>query len=115
MYVVNPPTMAAWNLGLRFGLELAALAGFGIAAWRLADGAWRWAAAIGVPLAAAVFWGVFNVPGDPSRSGEAPVVVPGVVPLVWRRGPARDGCRPVLPARLAWRDPVVGELCRVAP
>jgi len=73
--------MAPWNLGLRFGLELAALAGFGTAAWRLTDDVWRWVAVIGVPLAAAVTWGVFNVPGDPSRSGEAPVAVPGAVRL----------------------------------
>mgnify|MGYP003344327643 CR=1 FL=1 len=81
MCVMTTPTMAPWNLGLRFGLELAALAGFGIAAWRLTDGVWRWPAVIGVPLAAAVVWGVFNVPGDPSRSGEAPIAVPGAVRL----------------------------------
>ena len=29
-----------------------------------------------------LIWGVFNVPGDPSRSGAAPVPVPGVVRLL---------------------------------
>mgnify|MGYP001828086701 CR=1 FL=1 len=30
-----------------------------------------------IPLLAAVAWGTFNVPNDPSRSGKAPVPVPG--------------------------------------
>lgn len=40
--------------------------------------------ALGVILAAAgiVVWGVFNVPGDRSRSGKAPVPVPGPVRLI---------------------------------
>jgi hypothetical protein len=69
--------MAGWNLALRFGLELAALAGFGLAAWKLTSGPLRWAAVIVVPLTAAVIWGVFNVVDDPSRSGQAPVEVNG--------------------------------------
>lgn len=28
---MNPPVMAGWNLALRFGLELGALAGLGLA------------------------------------------------------------------------------------
>ena len=74
--------MAGWNLGLRFGLEIAALAGIGAAAWRFADGSWRWIAVVAAPLVAAVVWGVFNVPGDPSRSGNAPVPVPGALRLI---------------------------------
>lgn len=74
---MNPPTMAGWNLALRFGLELAALTGFGLAAWRLTSGPIRWAAVALVPLAAAIIWGVFNVLDDPSRSGAAPVEVSG--------------------------------------
>jgi hypothetical protein len=71
-----------WNLALRFLLELAALAGLGVAGWSLASGFWRWLLVILLPLTAAVLWGVFAVPGDPSRSGGAPVPVPGVVRLV---------------------------------
>ena len=78
---MNPPTMAGWNLALRFGLELAALAGLAFAAWHYTSGALRWGAVILVPLVAAVIWGVFNVPDDPSRSGQAPIVVPGSVRL----------------------------------
>jgi len=69
--------MAGWNLALRFGLELAALAGLGLAAWKLTPGPLRWAAVTLVPIAAAVIWGVFNVLDDPSRSGRAPIEVNG--------------------------------------
>jgi len=69
------------NLGLRFLLELAALAGIGLWAWRLAPGWAGWAVAIAAVAAAAALWGMFNVPGDPSRSGAAPVPVPGTVRL----------------------------------
>jgi len=76
------PTMAGWNLALRFGLELMALTGLAIAAWKLAPTSGRTASAIVVPIAAAVVWVVFNVVGDPSRSGEAPVEVPGWLRLL---------------------------------
>ena len=77
-----PPTMAPWNLGLRFALELAALAGLALGGWALGTGPGRWVAALVAPVAAVVVWGTFNAPGDPSRSGEAPVPVPGVVRLL---------------------------------
>lgn len=38
-------------------------------------------AAVGLPLIVAVLWGIFAVPGDPSRSGNAPVAVPGALRL----------------------------------
>jgi hypothetical protein len=69
--------MAGWNLGLRFGLELGALAGLGAAAWRLTSGRARPVAVVAAPVAAAAVWGVFNVLDDPSRSGTAPIEVPG--------------------------------------
>lgn len=69
--------MAGWNLALRFGLELAALAGFGTFAWRQTSGPLRWVAVLALPLVAAAAWTAFNVPDDPSRSGAAPIVVPG--------------------------------------
>lgn len=70
------------NLGFRFLLEIAALIAIGFGAHDLASGFVAWILAIGLPLIAAVGWGTFNVPGDGSRSGEAPVVVQGVVRLV---------------------------------
>ena len=78
---MNPPAMAAWNLGLRFLLELGALSGLGTTAWRLSDGAWRWVGAVALPVAAAVLWVTFNIPDDPSRSGEAPIEVSGATRL----------------------------------
>ncbi len=37
--------------------------------------------AIGLPLLVAILWGTFSVPDDPSRSGGAPVPVPGALRL----------------------------------
>ncbi|MGO4837554.1 YrdB family protein [Rhizobiaceae sp. 2RAB30] len=69
---------AWWNLTLRFLLEVAALFGFGLAGWRLGDSSfWRWPFALSPPVTAAVLWGAFAVPGDPSRSGAAPIPVSG--------------------------------------
>ncbi len=67
------------NLLLRFLLELAALAGMGVWGWTTQEGAWRPILGLGVPLIAAVLWGVFRVPGDPK---EAPVAVRGWVRLL---------------------------------
>jgi hypothetical protein len=74
--------MKPWNLALRFALELVSLAGIGLGARAITDGWISWPAAIVAPLAAAVAWGTFAVPDDPSRSGEAPVPVPGWARLV---------------------------------
>ena len=73
---------AWWNLTLRFLLELSALLGLGIAGWSLCGGWWRWLLALTLPVIAAVLWGTFAVRDDPSRSGRAPVPVPGAVRLV---------------------------------
>jgi hypothetical protein len=73
---------ARWNLTLRFLLELAALVGLGMAGWSLSDEWLRWILTLGLPLIAAVLWGTFAVPDDQSRSGRAPVPVPGAVRLV---------------------------------
>ncbi len=74
---MKPPDMAGWNLALRFALEVAALIALGIAGWKLGAGGLRWALAVGIPVAAAVAWTTFNLPDDPSRSGEAPIEVNG--------------------------------------
>ena len=70
------------NLALRFLLEMACLIGIGWASWHLTTPPWRWVLVIAVPLVAAALWGVFAVPDDPSRSGNAPVPVPGLSRLV---------------------------------
>ncbi len=68
------------NLLLRFVLELGALYGMGRFGWHAAHGWWRYALCLLLPLLAAAAWGTFAVPGDPSRSGNAPVVLHG-----WQR------------------------------
>lgn len=51
------------NLGLRFGLELAALAGLGYWGFTLDRGwSWRILLGVGAPLLAAVVWGMFVSP-----------------------------------------------------
>jgi len=74
--------MNAANLALRFLLELSALAGFATWAWQSASGWWRFAAVIVVVITLMAVWGIFAVPNDPSRSGNAPIPVPGTVRLV---------------------------------
>ena len=70
------------NLALRFLLELSALGIFGYFGFKLTDTPWKFVWLIILPLAAAVIWGVFAVPEDPSRSGNAPVPVSGILRLI---------------------------------
>ncbi len=70
------------NLAVRFLLEVAALVTLGVWGWRQSAGGLRFLLAPGLPFLAAVVWGIFAVPDDPSRSGNAPVPVPGVIRLV---------------------------------
>lgn len=70
------------NLAVRFLLELAALGCMGFWGWNQSHGIARYMLAVGVPLLAAVMWGVFRKPGDASSSGEAPVKTPGTVRLM---------------------------------
>ena len=74
-------TIPAWQLALRFGLEVGSLVAVGAWAYQLTAGAPNLLAAIGASLLLAVLWGSFAVKGDPSRSGNAPVPVPGVLRL----------------------------------
>ncbi len=69
----EPPKIPGWQLFIRFALELAAQ--LALANWGYATGGWP--LAIALPVIAAVLWGTFAVVGDPSRSGKAPVPVPG--------------------------------------
>ncbi|MFI6044385.1 YrdB family protein [Nocardia sp. NPDC051321] len=69
-------------LAIRFLLELIAIASFGVYGWRAFDSPWKFLLVVLLPLIAAALWGTLAVPGDPSRSGEAPVSVPGAVRLV---------------------------------
>jgi len=70
------------NLGVRLILELLALVAFGIWGWNALDGVMRYVLAIGLPILAAAIWGTFAVLDDPSRSGNAPVPVSGILRLI---------------------------------
>ena len=70
------------NLGFRLVLELAAFSALAIGGYAVGTGAFSWVLAVGLPVAGVAAWGTFNVPGDRSRSGEAPVPVPGAVRLL---------------------------------
>jgi len=70
------------NLAVRFLLEIIALIAIGALAKVQFSGALGFILMVVLPLFAAVVWGTFNVPGDPSRSGKAPVPVPGIVRLL---------------------------------
>jgi hypothetical protein len=71
-----------FNLAIRFILEIAALICIGIWGWNQSDGWIRYVLAPGLPLLVGAIWGIFAVPGDPSRSGKAPVPVPGFIRLI---------------------------------
>ena len=70
------------NLALRFLLEITALISSGIWGWNQGEGWFRYVLAIGIPVIFAVIWGVFAVPNDPSRSGSAPVITPGIIRII---------------------------------
>ena len=70
------------NLAVRFLLEIVGLVALGWWGWNQAEGVLRFVLPLGIPLLAAVLWGTFAVPDDPSRSGEARVPVPGIVRLL---------------------------------
>jgi hypothetical protein len=69
------------NLTIRFLLELAALLAMGVWGWQQSQGWVRFVLALGISIIVAVVWGVFAVPNDPSRSGTAPIAVPGILRL----------------------------------
>ncbi|MGW4327297.1 YrdB family protein [Nocardia sp. NPDC004573] len=74
---LNPVMLVA-----RFLLELVAVASFGVFGWRAFEEPWNFLLAVALPVGAAVVWGTFTVPGDPSRDGRARVAVSGSTRLV---------------------------------
>ncbi|MFT4737914.1 MAG: hypothetical protein ACI8QD_001980 [Cyclobacteriaceae bacterium] len=67
------------NLTVRFLLEISALVSAGLWGWKQSDGWLRFFLAIGIPIILAAIWGTFAVPNDPSRSGSAPIITPGII------------------------------------
>lgn len=74
--------LKSMNLAFRFILEVISLVVFGSWGFSLAQSWLRFFGIIGVPAAAAALWGIFAVRDDPSRSGKAPVPVPGWLRLI---------------------------------
>ncbi len=70
------------NLALRFALELSSLTSVGFWGWHLSDEWFQYPLAIGIPLLLAICWGTFAVPNDRSRSGKAPISIPGLLRLI---------------------------------
>ena len=70
------------NLLFRFLLELMALFIMGLWGWKQSQGITAFLLALTLPILLALIWGVFAVPDDPSRSGKAPIVTPGIIRLV---------------------------------
>ena len=69
------------NLAIRFLLELTALIAIGFWGWKQSEDWQRFVLAFGLPIILATIWGTFTVPNDPSRSGNAPVAVRGILRL----------------------------------
>ena len=65
------------NLVFRFILELVALVSFALWGWQQVDSWFQVVLGLGLPIFLAALWGIFAVPGDPSRSGKAPIPIPG--------------------------------------
>jgi hypothetical protein len=74
------------NLIIRFLLEIIALISVGMWGWKQSDSWLRFVFAIGIPILLAAIWGTFAVPDDPSRSGAAPIVTPGLICLAIELG-----------------------------
>jgi hypothetical protein len=71
------------NLTVRFLLEIAMLIALGYWGWHLAADWTRYIYAAGIPVIAAVLWGVFRIQNDPKP---APVEIPGMVRLLLELG-----------------------------
>ena len=74
------------NLTIRFLLELSALYAFGRWGWSQRTDFWRYLLMIGLPVIAAVLWGLFRVPGDTSASGNAVIAIHGWLRLLLELG-----------------------------
>lgn len=70
------------NHTLRFLLELSALFSMGYWGWTQHGRTMRFVWMIALPVIAAILWGTFAVPNDPSRSGKAPIPTPGILRLI---------------------------------
>ncbi len=94
-------TIPAWQLAIRFALEVGALVAIARLAGGFFSGGWSYAAALGTPTFLALVWVTFAVKGDPSRSGNAPVPIPGTLRLALEMVVLLGGAG-ALAARQSW-------------
>ena len=106
----EPPTIAKWNLALRFLLEVAGVVATGAWGWQLVDSWARWPLAFGLPTALMTAWATFNVRNDPSRSGKAPVPVPGVIRLLLELATLGFGAYAAATTWSIWAGAIFGAL-----
>jgi hypothetical protein len=71
------------NLAIRFLLEIVILIALACWEWHFIQTWARYITAIGLPLLAAVLWGIFRIPNDPKP---APVAIPGILRLLLELG-----------------------------
>lgn len=107
------PRVSPAQLALRFGLEIAALVAIGAWARHAAVGssALGVAAAVALPLAVVAVWGTFAVPNDPSRSGRAPVRVPGWLRLLIELAVFLSGAAALAALGRSWQFVTFATLC----
>ncbi len=74
------------TLALRLAIEVGMFAGIVVASIANYDGLPVWIVAAASVVTVATLWGVFAVPGDPSRSGKTVVKTPGAIRLVLELG-----------------------------
>lgn len=74
------------NLVFRFILELCAFISVGVWGFNQTDGLLKFVLTFGFPMMLATIWGVFAVPNDKSRSGNAPIPTPGFIRLILELG-----------------------------
>lgn len=74
--------MNQFNLLLRFILELISLFSIGMFTWTHFNGFARYILVLLAPAFVMVIWGVFAVPGDPSRGSDGMVAVSGITRLI---------------------------------
>jgi hypothetical protein len=84
----NTPPRQPLALGLvRFAMEIVAFGGLFWWGWTIGDGGFT-GVLLGILffLVAASLWGIFAVPGDPSRNPDPPVGIPGWLRLLIELG-----------------------------
>ena len=83
----SPPKQPGWLLIVHFAIEIVAFGGLAWWGWSIAEGGIA-GIALGAVffVVAALLWGLFAVPNDPSRNPDPPIGVPGWLRLIIELG-----------------------------